>query len=414
MCRKPAFLFAILACCIAAHNARAGGFYLQEQSDAAMGSAYAGAGAAARDASIMYYNPAGLAMLDRAQIAAGVSTPAGWADNTDTGSAFAGAPVGGGDSDDPMPFSVLPHGYAAAPVMDGLWLGIGISAPFGLATKYDGGWYGRFDSVKSVLKVTDIQPGAAWRPVDWLSLGAGLDIQYADAALTNVASNGTSAGPAKIEGSDWSTGYNLGLLAEPRKGTRLGLAYRSPVTHTLDGTITVTGVPGFNENSGGTAKLHLPGIAGLSLAQEITPRWTVLAQANRFSWNRFEDITVIRDNGTVAKSTVQNFRDTWSFALGAEYRWDGRTTLRFGYQYDQTPTRDEFRDTRIPDGDRNNLAAGVGYALSPNLTLNAAAMLALIKSEDMNVRRNANLAVIHSERDDSEVLVGTVGLAYKF
>ena len=66
MFRKTARLLACLICCIAAHHAWAGGFYLQEQSDSAMGTAYAGAGAMPRDASIMYYNPAGLTALSGA------------------------------------------------------------------------------------------------------------------------------------------------------------------------------------------------------------------------------------------------------------------------------------------------------------------------------------------------------------
>ncbi len=409
--RKAVFGILALFCVQPAH---AGSFYLQEQSAAAMGTAYAGAGALPRDSSILYYNPAGMTGLKAPQVSLGASMLAAQADNHNSGSTFVGVPVGDSDSDDPLPFSVLPHGYAAAPVTDRLWLGIGVSAPFGLATKYNGDWYGRFDSVKSVLKVVDIQPTVAYKATDWLSVGAGINIQYADATLTNVVSNGVSAGPAGIEGSDWSAGYNLGVMAEPVEGTHIGVNYRSPVTHELDGTVTVAGVPGFNENSGGSADLDLPDIIGLSVAQEMMPDWTIMAQVNYFGWDRFSDITVIRDNGTTAKSITENYKSTLSFALGAEYMWNDKTTLRFGYQYDQTPTRDEFRDTRVPDGNRNNIAAGVGYALCPSLTLNAAAMLTFISDKDINVRRNANLAAIRSERDDTSILLGSLGVSYRF
>ena len=109
----------------------------------------------------------------------------------------------------------------------------------------------------SRLKTVNINPALAWRPTDWLSLGVGFQAQYADGELTNAIDFGTiGASPqvgipgavpggqdgfARLEGNDWAYGWNAGVLVEPIKGTRLGVAYRSEIDHELDGDVDFSG-----------------------------------------------------------------------------------------------------------------------------------------------------------------------------
>src|SRR5262249_13130014 len=82
----------------------------------------------------------------------------------------------------------------------------------------------------------DINPSLAYRVSDRLSIGAGVSAQWLQiifsdhinqAALFGVP--GIPDGVDRAKGDDWSFGYNLGILAEPWDGTRIGLAYRSKV-----------------------------------------------------------------------------------------------------------------------------------------------------------------------------------------
>src|SRR5689334_17878864 len=52
-------------------GSRAGSFLLNEQSVSGLGSAYAGGAAQAEDASTMFFNPAGIALLDRGEAQVG-------------------------------------------------------------------------------------------------------------------------------------------------------------------------------------------------------------------------------------------------------------------------------------------------------------------------------------------------------
>src|SRR5688500_20315620 len=74
--RRRALHLGIALCC-ASSSAFASGFALLEQSSSRLGSAFAGTAAAADDASTIFFNPAGLAKLERTQfrvVASGIST----------------------------------------------------------------------------------------------------------------------------------------------------------------------------------------------------------------------------------------------------------------------------------------------------------------------------------------------------
>ena len=51
----------------------------------------------------------------------------------------------------------------------------------------------------------------------------------------------------------------------------------------------------------------------------------------------------------------------WSVRVGAEYDVNENWKLRFGYVWDQSPIRDEFRGPEMPGEDRHMLCVGCGY-----------------------------------------------------
>ena len=58
---------ALIAFALPSPFTHAAGFYIQEQSVSGLGSAFAGQGAIARDASVLHYNPAAITQLDGRQ-----------------------------------------------------------------------------------------------------------------------------------------------------------------------------------------------------------------------------------------------------------------------------------------------------------------------------------------------------------
>jgi long-chain fatty acid transport protein len=119
--------------------AQASGFSLKEQSAKETGRAFAGGAAAADDASIIFYNPAGMTKLERSQVSLNSHLLFVDSRQQNNGSTLsvpgtpATLPVTGSDGGNPFDQPVIvPTGYAAFRANDRLWFGLGISAPFGL------------------------------------------------------------------------------------------------------------------------------------------------------------------------------------------------------------------------------------------------------------------------------------------
>lgn len=419
---------------------KAAGFYIQEQSVSGLGSAFSGSVTNMNDPSTIYFNPAGMTNLDGTQAQLGAHLLVPNSELTDTGSSgLFGAAITGGDGGNPYDPTPVPNGYLSHQINNQFWAGIGVSAPFGLANEYDEDWFGRFDSIKTDLTVIDIQPTLAFKVSDKLSLGAGLNIQHADAELTSAAAAGPgpfpfgagTEGVSTLEGDDWSYGYSLGLQYSPFESTTFGASYRSAISHELDGKIGATGTTIADFSVDGTADLDLPDIATFGVAHDVNDKWTLQGQATWFGWNNFQDITAITDEsfsllggglnfspGDTVSSVVQNYQTTWAFALGAEYEYDEEWTFRGGAQFDETPTTDLYRTSRTPDGDRTWLSGGATYAINDRLNLDLAATYIFIEDQEIDVSRNnsfsSNLQTEVEADTEGNVGILAVGLTYKF
>lgn len=381
--RRPFIPFLLAAGgMIAPLPALAGGFYLQEQSPVEIGRALAGGAAAGDDPSTIYFNPAAMTALPGIQVSAGASALMPFAHQTNRGTVRTvpgtplRLPVNGGDGGNPFDsVTPVPSFYASAQLTDRLWLGLGVNAPFGLKLEYDDDFFGRYDSLYTDLKTYNIQPSAAYKLTDRLSIGGGVDVQYVKAELTNALPQlsplATTDGFARLKGDDWSIGWNAGLFYTSGD-TNWGVHYRSGITHKLAGTQSVSGLLGpvatGNGDFAATAPLALPDIVTVSMMHRLTPDLRAMLTGKWYNWSKFKGIAVTTAAGTSNKEL--DYRDSYSFSAGGEYDVSPRLTLRAGTMFDRTPTNPQHLTTRVPDGDRVWLSAGATFTISPAAALN--------------------------------------------
>ena len=376
----PTHLLAAAAL-VAAAPAAAGGFYLQEQSPRAVGRAFAGEAAVADSAATIFYNPAGMTNLPGVTADVGGHLLFVESSQTDRGSTRAGPagtfPTGGGNGGNPFDRPVIiPSGYLSGQIEGSrLWLGLGVSAPFGVKVSYAPGWFGRYDSLVSDVRSLNLQPSFAYKLTDHVSLGAGVDVQRLVATLTAALPNVSPLlpdGTLLIRGQDLAFGWNAGVQAD-FGALRLGAHYRSHVDHRLSGAATVSGLlgplAGGNGSTRGFAPLSTPDIATVG-AVLGAGKARLLAGGSWTKWSRFKTINVNTPGGTTFLSSAQNYRDTWTGNLGAEYDVSPGLTVRAGSMYDQTPTRDGFRTTRVPDGNRVWATAGATAQVNRHVAIN--------------------------------------------
>lgn len=384
-----------LAMPLAAYGA---GFQIQEQSVKGLGNAFAGMAAVAEDASNMSANPASLTRLP-AQVQSGAHIIIPQSEFQDKNSSNAiGGPTIGSTNEDGGKIAAVPNFYYSRPLTDRLSFGLGISALYGLATEYDRDWIGRYHAVESDLFTVNVNPAIAYKVSDQLSLGLGVSVQYADATLSNALDFGTLGflagapvspsnpqfdGFTSLEGDDWGFGFNLGALYQASPQTRIGLAFRSRIDHTLEGENKLA-IPDFavslagpSRTRGGKADLTTPATVSLSAYHELDDRWAIMGDITWTEWSVFDELRVQFNDDPFDPDPNDSVQpEEWDnvlrYSLGVNYRYSSELLLRTGIAYDESPVSTEFRTPRIPDNDRLWLSFGGSYQVSENLGLDFA------------------------------------------
>lgn len=373
---------------VASNSAGAAGYALIEQSITGMGRAFSGSAAVADDASTLFFNPAGLTNLSRKEMSMGLSLIAPRSTFSDSGSNTNGTPLSGGDGNNAGELAAVPNFYYAHPLNDTTVVGIGVGAPFGLVTDYGDNWQGRYQAIRSDLMTLNINPSIAFKATEKLSLGMGINLQYIDLELTQAANFGAfigssqqSDGRVRLQADDWSWGYNLGMTYQFTEATRMGLSYRSKITHDLrgDGKFRIPENVSNNAdvsvyqdgNIGG--RVTLPESASIALHHQLTPQWAVMADASWTRWSRFEELRIDSDVEPLNSSKAEDWENTMRYGLGLEYQANERWSWRTGIAYDETPIPNAQRRTpRIPDNSRKWIAFGASYQYSDTIILDAA------------------------------------------
>ena len=376
---------------------QAAGFQILEQGASNLGTANAGATVNANnDASAAFWNPsAAFFTKKRGQIdmTANLIMPSftltgGQFSNTRTVTipAFgaAGGPTttvtrssqyNGGDAGDP---AVVPNMFATYKITDDLLFSLSITSPYSLGTKYTDGFAGSMQGLASELLTIDINPSLAYKITDKLSIGAGFSVQYLQAKLSSRILDTKIA----MDGHSWGWGGNVGLTYEYMEGGRIGISYRSQISHNLKGDMRRNGV----RTDDIDAWVTLPNTLNVGIYQrgwgEGWRQFAVMADYGWTSWSTFKQLN-IKDaktghtiNGTDEEphGTEENWFNTSRIAAGIhwypEFVSNDALVFRLGFAWDQAPVAKHNRTVRIPDSDRFWLSCGLGYTYKETVTFN--------------------------------------------
>ncbi|MEO8305933.1 MAG: outer membrane protein transport protein [Betaproteobacteria bacterium] len=428
-------------------------FALQENSGSGLGNAYAGGAAAAEDAATLWSNVAGMSRIGTNQVAGAINIINPSAKFNNNGSVAALNQPLGGNGGDAGNLAFVPNLYVVIPINRQWSFGLGVNAPFGLVTEYDNGWLGRYQALKSDVKTLNINPAVSWKITDNVAIGAGGNYQQIKATFTNsvnysaglASAAGTAAAAglipaaavpaiigatggldssAEVKGDDYSWGWNVGILIDFDKNTRVGAQYRSSIKYNLAGNVSfcnpaaagttstcggavlptlpptlapvvaslAAAVNAQLANGGITSNIELPSITNISFFSRLNDRWDVMGDAQWTQWSSIPVLKFVRTTGTVLSSAPENFKDAWRFALGANYHIDDKWMVRGGYAYDQTPVNTTDMTPRLPDGNRNWLTLGGQYKYSKSLALDVGVAYVWINDPEINQNAGSTAA----------------------
>ncbi|VAW49075.1 Long-chain fatty acid transport protein [hydrothermal vent metagenome] len=394
---------------LATPSVYAAGFALIEQSASGQGLSYAGAAANAEDASVMWFNPAGMTEIagHQAILAGHLIVPKSeFSDDGSYNAAFGNAPISG-NNDNGATNGFVPNLYWKG-AYAGYDFGLGINVPFGQKIKYEDDWVGRYHAIETNLKTLNINPSMAKKINDKVSFGFGLNAQYVDLVLSSKVDNTLAGNPragdgdAEITADSWAYGYNVGLFYQPTPSTDLGLAYRSSITHFAKGKVDYTNVTNAGAlttlvDADAKATVNLPASLSFSVNQGLNDKLQILADATWTQWSDYKELVINFDSAQADTNTRQDFKDSWRLSLGGIYQLNETIKLRAGVAFDQTPVSNpENRSPRTPDVDRKWFSVGLGYKLSNALYLDLAYSHLAEDKEKVNYTTN-----------DAQYLVGS-------
>jgi len=386
----------------------AAGFALIENNARGQGNAYAGAAAHTPDASTVYFNPAGMTALqgDQMAVAAHYILPdSNFNNNGSTaGPAFAGTPFGmlNGDEDNGGSNALVPNFYYVKTIDEQSRFGFGFNAPFGLATKYNDDWVGRYHAIISDLQILNFNPSYAYQVNDQFSVGVGLDFMVAHINLTSAIDFGAvclgnftasvcqdrgampqqADGIADLEGDNYddiAVGYNFGLTFQTSPDSKIGVAYRSEVDLKAEGDADFkvpASVADFVYATGGfidtglEAEVTLPASLSVSYAREVG-RITYLADITWTGWSSFEELRIDYDN-PLQDPTINTYawEDVMRYSFGIDYQYSDDTVYRVGLAFDESPVPSaERRTPRLPGTDRTWLSLGLSKMLDKSTSI---------------------------------------------
>ncbi len=382
--------------------ANAGGFAVHEQSAFGQGSSFAGI-AAGGDLSSMFWNPATMTQmpgLRSESVLSGIIPDAKHTATTSTLGVFPFFyPTTAGDSGID---AIVPAGYYSYQVNQQLWVGLSVNSPFGLSVHFPDNWAGRTYAADTSLKTYNFTPSVAYQINNWISVGFGIQVQYATANLSTGLPVNLAANPLlqqgnqlNIEGNGWGYGFTAGVTLTPTPSTTIGIGYRSAIDQKISGTLTLPpgGIFGAPLSSPGavTTTLNLPDMVSLGIRQRLGQQWTLLGTVEWTNWSRIGTSNVLQASGAPAIVVLNpvslpfQYQDGWFFSVGGEYQWNPQLALRAGVAFEQSPITDQVRTPRLPDNDRTWLSVGASYQVTNKLAFDFAYSHLFVKSTPINI-----------------------------
>jgi long-chain fatty acid transport protein len=328
-----------------------------------MGGAFA---AKADDPSAIFFNPAGLAGQHKLQIYVG-------------GVLILGQTAAQGSASFPLPteekakFTASPLAtiYLSYGLPHDIAIGIGFFSNFGLKLEWPAGWPGRFAGQYVSLQTITINPTVAWRPVRWISIGAGLDLIPASVDLQQSLNLVSAEALLRFQGNDLGVGGNIGVLFEgpvlwgrQRPFFTLGIAYRSAFNLNFDnGAFRPKAPIEFSQtlkDQSANAELRLPDQLSVGFGVRPYDHLFLQAQFDWVRWSRLQELRLNVDNNPSQTIVIpQQWGQGYVLRVGGELEV-GRWRPRLGVGYDWSPVPAQTLGPFIPDANRVLVTAGLG------------------------------------------------------
>jgi len=336
-----------------------------------------GFAARANDASTFLLNPASMSTLSAPTLFATFQlsyTDLLFTRNTET-------TVNGSRGGNPIGFSAGGGLFYVYRPDGDICLGLGAVSSLSISQAYDNDWVGRYYFRGGNLTALSIIPSMSYQVLSQVSLAVGIVFNYGvfdqKAAVRNYVS--PTDGELEVKDNAWGFGITAGVMFQPADGTRLSLAYHSPVKLPFKGTPHFTGLDSGTErtleSAGAIGKpldlaVTLPQSASFGVFHQICRQWAVFAELGYYQWSRFGKVGLAVSVPT--SPTIVHpgkYQDTYHATLGGEYHFAEDCVGSLMIAYESSPVKDEDRTVDFVAGPACRCGAGLRWKAGNALEL---------------------------------------------
>ncbi|MDX1951530.1 MAG: outer membrane protein transport protein [Verrucomicrobiota bacterium] len=323
------------------------------------------------DASAVQQNPANMIDLDQPALSLAPSVVYIYVEHDS---------ATGHHSETTNPWKFLPNFFFATPFQEGKFAaGIGLTTPYGLSNEWEKS--GGFDPGGPLrytapwfteMKTVNLNPSAALKISDTLSIGAGVDVMWSELTFKyfypwGAIVAGSPDGNIKARADGVGLGVNAGITWEPLEGHRVALTYRSPIEVEYDGYFKIDNIPAgiAQERSDFSTDIDFPTIVAVGYGIELSPTIRVEVDVEWLEFSNFGALNLdIGANsflfGTAAY-VPQNWKNTFTAGIGGDWKFAPNWVFRTGYQFYESPVPDYTFSPTIPDANQHVFTTGIGY-----------------------------------------------------
>jgi len=171
---------------------------------------------------------------------------------------------------------------------------------------------------------------ASYRVNEQISIGGGPTVMVgalkASANINDFPPTGAGAGLVEAKDTTAGVGGQFGVLVEPKKGTRIGVTYYSPIKMNFSDTPAFSnlGPTGTNLQNAGLLNrnvdlgMTVPQRVILSGYHRLSDVWAVMGNFGWDNWSQFGKVDLAITGGQTNPSltTTSDYNDTYHAAVG--------------------------------------------------------------------------------------------------
>ncbi|RKF21448.1 long-chain fatty acid transporter [Alginatibacterium sediminis] len=347
---KPSFKHSTFVFFLLPTSVLAGGFHLPQAAYANLGTAGAGDGVYTGSAASIWSNPAINSFIEEDiftvnGLVLGLSNKYYDYENAADNSGESGGLLGAA-------------GIFYTQNLNEQWsAGLAVATIGGSALDYGHYWAGADQIVDVSLVTMQINPSLSYKVNDRFSIGAGVQANY---GAIEGGMQGPMGRPIDLEaGTDWAFGYNLGMAYQWNEQTITGLSYRSKLEHEFSETISMV-----NQQGNYVVGLDSAAFARADISHELNSDLKLLGSITWTQWSDLQE-TPVSINGNNALTVERNWKDTWAYAVGVDYRLNAKTRLKLGISYETSPLDDaQYQTPDLPVDRQIRYSAGVSTIIN--------------------------------------------------